>query len=179
MKNPFILFFIAASLLVSCNNQTTPSLETSDAVELVEDSSNDDSANESVQHFGEKIDEAGVISIDKMLAKVAEGETETMKIKTTAEVDAVCQVKGCWMTLKKPDGKTMRVTFKDYGFFMPTDIAGKTVVIEGEAKYDTTTVDMLRHFAEDEGLPQEEIEKITEPEIDVTFIADGVILKNQ
>lgn len=172
LQKLFILLFISGAFLASCNSSTTPNVESgnSDAVQLVDNG---------VQHFGEKIDEAGVISLDNMLTKVSAGEAGTMKIKTTAEVDAVCQVKGCWMTVKKPDGKTMRVTFKDYGFFMPTDIAGKTVIIEGEAKVDTTTVDMLRHFAEDEGLPQEEIEKITEPEVDVTFIADGVILKDK
>lgn len=171
LKKQFILLFVVVAFLVSCNSQTAPSTsESSEAVQLV---------NNGTQHFGEKIDEAGVISLDNMLSKVSAGETGSMKIKTTAEVDAVCQVKGCWMTVKKPDGNTMRVTFKDYGFFMPTDISGKTVIIEGEAKVDTTTVDMLRHYAEDEGLPQEEIEKITEPEVDVTFIADGVILKDK
>ncbi|MEZ4888805.1 MAG: DUF4920 domain-containing protein [Chitinophagales bacterium] len=169
-KKSLLLFFVAA-LLVGCNSSSSsPQAESSDAVQLVDNG---------VQHFGEKIDESGVMSLDDMLSKVSMGETGSMKIKTKAEVEAVCQVKGCWMTLKKPDGNTMRVTFKDYGFFMPKDIVGKTVIIEGEAKVDTTTVDDLRHYAEDEGLPREEIEKITEPEVDVTFIADGVILKNQ
>ena len=81
------------------------------------------------------------------------------------------------MTLKQANGDDMRVTFKDYGFFMPLDISGKTIVAEGEAVADTTSVDMLRHYAEDEGLPKEEIEKITEPKIEISFVANGVVIK--
>jgi len=172
LQKKSILFFLAVTLMLGCNNSsTTPQTESSDAIQLVKNG---------IQHFGEKIDESGALSLDNMLSKVSTGEAGgAMKVKATGEVEAVCQVKGCWMTLKKPDGNVMRVTFKDYGFFMPIDIAGKTVVVEGEAKVDTTTVEMLRHYAEDEGLPQEEIDKITEPEVDVTFIADGVILKDK
>jgi len=97
-------------------------------------------------------------------------------IVLSGEVDKVCKKKGCWMTLKKDDGSTMRVTFKDYGFFVPLDVDGKRVTIKGNAYYDTTSVDMLRHYAEDEGLPISEINKITEPEIDIGFEATGVYL---
>lgn len=166
------LCLIAFLFCAACGNNAvkTPTSESSDAVELVDNGH---------QYFGEKINEANVIPIGNMLTKFSEADEGAMMVKTTGEVEAVCQVKGYWMTLKKPDGNTMRVTFKDYGFFMPTDIAGKEVIIEGEAKFDTTSVEMLRHYAEDEGLPQEEIEKITEPEIDISFIADGVILKGK
>jgi hypothetical protein len=42
---------------------------------------------------------------------------------------------------------------------------------------DTTTVAQLRHYAEDAGKSKEEIAKITEPKIELTFMADGVIVK--
>ena len=100
-----------------------------------------------------------------------------MPAKVKGKVDAVCKKKGCWMTIQQAEGDPMRVTFKDYGFFMPLDIEGKTTIFEGEAKVDTTSVDMLRHYAEDEGLAKEEIEKITEPEISVSFVATGVIVE--
>ena len=166
-----LLCTAAIFVLASCNN--TPSnapVETSDAVQLVDGH----------QYFGEKINPDGAVSIEHLVSTVAASDA-SMKgmMKTTGEVEAVCKKKGCWMTLKKPDGETMRVTFKDYGFFMPTDIEGKTVIVEGEAKMDTTTVDDLRHYAEDEGLSQEEIDKITEPEVDVSFVAHGVILKDE
>jgi len=93
------------------------------------------------------------------------------------EVENVCLKKGCWMTIKNPNGDPMRVTFKDYAFFMPMDIHNKQVIFKGKAYQDTTSVDMLRHYAEDEGLPQAEINKITEPKVEIAFEATGVYIQ--
>ncbi|OWY22761.1 DUF4920 domain-containing protein [Sphingobacteriales bacterium UPWRP_1] len=129
------------------------------------------------QYFGEKIDDAGVIPLSDMLAKMNQSSAAEMEAKVSGTVTGVCQVKGCWMTLQTPDGDDMRVTFKDYGFFMPKDISGKNIVMRGIAKVDTTSVADLRHYAEDAGKSEAEIAQITQPEIAVTFVADGVILK--
>ncbi len=140
------------------------------------DDANVEAKEEANKYFGKKISADEAMPIAKMLTAMnTANETETAA-KITGTIESVCKVKGCWMTLKKDDGSTMRVTFKDYGFFVPKDCDGKTAVVEGIAKVDTVSVDMLRHYAEDEGLPKEEIEKITEPEIDVSFVADGVII---
>jgi hypothetical protein len=100
-------------------------------------------------------------------------------LETIAEgkIQSVCQKKGCWMRLDKGNGENMMVTFKDYWFFMPKDCAGKIAIMKGIAYYDTISVDMLKHYAEDAGKPQAEIDKISEPEIAVSFEASGVILK--
>lgn len=129
------------------------------------------------QYFGDKIDEAGSMPLADMLGKMEAEKATEMQAKVSGTVTGVCQVKGCWMTLQTPNGDDMRVTFKDYGFFMPKDISGKNVVLQGTAKVDTTSVADLRHYAEDAGKTEEEIAKITDPEVAVTFVADGVILK--
>jgi hypothetical protein len=98
--------------------------------------------------------------------------------KVEAKVNSCCQKRGCWMMVDLQNGEEMRVSFKDYGFFVPIDAAGKTVIMQGRAWQDTTSVDMLRHYAEDAGKSKEEIAKITEPEIKLAFEADGLILKN-
>ncbi len=136
-----------------------------------------DSATAVVSSFGEKIDETGAISMDSLLAMVKAGSTDINGIKVEGKVTDVCQAKGCWMQLDKGDGSTMRVTFKDYGFFVPKDCGGKMAVILGHAYMDTTAVEDLRHFAEDAGKSKEEIEKITEPEVELAFEADGVLIK--
>ncbi len=127
--------------------------------------------------YGKKIDEANAMPIVSML-NAMKGK-DNLKAKVTGEIVDVCQKKGCWMAIKGPGGNDMRVTFKDYGFFVPLDATGKLAVMEGEAKLETTDVATLRHFAEDAGKSKEEIAKITEPEIEVTFVADGVILKDK
>jgi len=100
-----------------------------------------------------------------------------MPAKVTGVVESVCKAAGCWMKVKTSDGQTMRVTFKDYGFFVPKDIAGKTVVFEGIAKVKITSVAMLKHYAEDGGKSKDEIAKITAPEKAIGFVATGVIVK--
>jgi hypothetical protein len=127
------------------------------------------------EHFGKKIKEKGAIPAAKVVSKL--GDKDQMKTKVTGTVESVCKVKGCWMQVVTEEGQTMRVTFKDYAFFVPKDIAGKTVVFEGEAKKKTTPVSELQHYAKDAGKSKEEIAKITQPLNEVTFVAEGVILK--
>ena len=44
-----------------------------------------------------------------------------------AKVRRACEKKGCWMELAGAEGigPGMRVTFKDYGFFVPKDSRGR------------------------------------------------------
>ncbi|KAA6433993.1 DUF4920 domain-containing protein [Dyadobacter flavalbus] len=126
-------------------------------------------------HFGKEINESKAIEASALPEKM--GNKTEMEAKVSGTVESVCQVKGCWMKVKMADGETMRVMFKDYAFFVPKDIAGKTVVFEGEAQKKTVPVEHLQHYAKDAGKSQEEIAKITEPKEELTFIADGVIVK--
>ncbi len=130
---------------------------------------------QSPAYFGQQIDEKGAISMAR-LEKQMKGKEE-MQAKVTGTVVQSCQVKGCWMTIDKGDGTTMRVKFKDYGFFVPKDIAGKTAVMEGVARIETTSVDEQRHYAEDAGKTKAEIDAITEPSRELVFEASGVIIK--
>ena len=127
-----------------------------------------------MENFGGKIKADGAIPTTELLKK-ADGK-EKVAAKVQGTVESVCQVKGCWMKVKLDDGQTMRVTFKDYGFFVPKDIAGKTVIFEGVAEVKTTPVSELKHYAQDAGKSKEEIAKITEPEKALTFVANGVLV---
>lgn len=128
-------------------------------------------------YFGSKITDQGITPLADVLNKLEAENLTELPAKVSGTVTGVCQVKGCWMTLQTPSGTDMRVSFKDYGFFMPKDISGKTVIIEGKAQKVTTSVDDLRHYAEDAGKSADEIAQITQPEVEITFVADGVILK--
>jgi len=126
--------------------------------------------------FGEGVKAGKTFPVAKMEAEMGDKKTADMKI--TGEVVDVCKKKGCWMTLKMPDGEPIRVTFKDYGFFMPMDIVGKKVALEGIAKKQTISVETLRHYAEDAKKPAEEVAKITEPKKELAFEAKGVQILN-
>ena len=123
---------------------------------------------------GAVIDAKGAITPKEMLAKMEKDKKFEGKIET--KVNSCCKKKGCWMMVDLGDGKEMRVSFKDYAFFVPLESAGKNVIMQGRASYDTTTVAMLHHYASDAGKSKKEIDAITQPEISITFEADGVIL---
>ena len=133
--------------------------------------------NEGREYYGEKIETIDPVSFEELLVQLDNQDTVVTQVKAT--VSSVCQKKGCWMNLvgeETGDDKSVFVKFKDYGFFMPMDIAGKQVVVRGKAYKEVTPVEELRHYAEDEGKSQEEIEAITEPVEELKFMADGVVL---
>ena len=68
------------------------------------------------------------------------------------------------------------VKFKDYGFFVPKDIAGQEVIVRGKAFVEITSIEDLKHMAEDAGKSQKEIDAITDTEISYSFISEGVLL---
>ncbi|MGB0524552.1 MAG: DUF4920 domain-containing protein [Flammeovirgaceae bacterium] len=145
--------------------------------EQVEDKPMDTTAvkEETPNKFGVAVDESKAITLASLSEEIQANDSVNCVVK--GEVEAVCQKKGCWMTLKKEDGSTVRVTFKDYALFMPKDLAGKEVVLNGVAKTKTVSVDMLKHLAEDEGKSQAEIDAITEEETKLAIEADGVVIK--
>lgn len=130
--------------------------------------------------FGNKIDDDNVMSISQMSEKYKSMSVgDTMSVKMQANVIEVCQSKGCWMTLNLENGDEAMVKFKDYGFFMPKDISGKEVILNGKAFVNEVPVDEQRHYAEDAGKSKEEIATITEPKKTFSFEADGVLIKQQ
>lgn len=89
-------------------------------------------------------------------------------------VEAVCQKKGCWLTLRDGD-RSLRMSFKDYGFFVPKDLAGSRIRAEGVFSRREIPVAEARHYLEDAGRGSE-AELITEPQQSYVFVADGVRL---
>lgn len=124
--------------------------------------------------FGATVNPSGAVSYDDLLPRFK--TTDTLKnVKVAGIVDAVCKVRGCWMNIKSETGASpMFVKFKNYAFFMPKDIAGKRVVMSGDAFKEIVPVEELRHYAEDDGKSKEEIAKITQPETKIRFVASGV-----
>ena len=97
-------------------------------------------------------------------------------IVVEGKVTEVCQMKGCWMVLT--DGaRAVRTTFKDYGFFVPKDLAGRTVVAEGVLKRETVNEDTRRHYAEDAGQSAEAVAAIRGPSEEYAFVADSVTVR--
>ena len=127
--------------------------------------------------FGEAVD----IS-QKKLAMDVEKEMETNNVEKqenvviTGKVVEVCQNRGCWMTVDKGNGELVRIKFKDYAFFMPKDISGKTIYAKGVASFQTISVEQQKHYLQDANKPQAEIDAITQPLRKFSFLASGVVI---
>ncbi|MEM7375079.1 MAG: DUF4920 domain-containing protein [Bacteroidota bacterium] len=135
------------------------------------------SADGNMSYHGQRINEEGAVAISD-IDGLLEDIGEEAQVKLSGTIEAACKVKGCWMTMALPNGEEMRVKFKDYGFFVPTDAAGKTAVMEGKLSVETLSVEEARHLAEDAGMSKEEAEKaITEPKKELSLEATGVIVK--
>lgn len=166
MKN---LFLLASVLLAftSCKDTGVPAEK------------NQDQAAATTQEFvayGAEVDAEGAIDANAMMALYSDlKEGDTIAAKFQAPVNSVCKMKGCWMRLAVGDQEAF-VKFKDYGFFVPKTLADVEVVVSGRAYVSMTSVEDLKHFAQDAGKPQEEIDAILEPEMSLDFMADGVLV---
>lgn len=99
-------------------------------------------------------------------------------VKVAANVEMACRKKGCWMTLVPPTegAQPLRVTFKDYKFFVPKYADGSRAVIEGEFVRETLSEATRRHLARDAGKSDAEVEAITGDEHLIQFVATAVDL---
>ncbi|MEJ7626095.1 MAG: DUF4920 domain-containing protein [Ferruginibacter sp.] len=100
---------------------------------------------------------------------------EKAEVKVEGKVSEVCKAEGCWLRMETASG-TMLVKMKDHKFLVPLALNGKTIIAEGTATMKETTVDMLRHYAEDAGKSKEEIAKITEPKKEMVLQAKGILV---
>ncbi len=127
--------------------------------------------------FGKKIIADDAIASRSMEAHykvMQKGDSINSKIRGI--VTDVCKAKGCWMTLSLPEGEDVMVKFKDYGFFVPKDIEGKEVIINGKAYIKEVSVKDQKHYAKDAGKSEAEIASITAPKRTFAFEADGVLI---
>lgn len=102
--------------------------------------------------FGSEISDAAAKDQYQMLGLYQNLQAEdTVQVKFKAQVIEVCQNKGCWMKVELANGQETMVRFKDYGFFVPKDIAGSIVTVEGNAFLQTMSPEEQQHMAEDAG----------------------------
>ena len=144
------------------------------------------------QTFGGEVTMEKAVSLAEVYANP--DEFEGKEIRIDGKITQVCQHKGCW--LKLSDGnKELIVRFKDYGFFVPKDVAALKITIQG-----IFTTDADKHVMEEasaqekgdheghqhgdeeksehpEGKESNELkEKQLDPEMPYSFVAHSVII---
>ncbi|MBO6586343.1 MAG: DUF4920 domain-containing protein [Gracilimonas sp.] len=126
---------------------------------------------ETYEVFGSEVEQwKEVTSLVSLIESEKELSGEQVTIET--EVAKVCQKKGCFFVANQ-DGYSARITFKDYGFFIPTDSQGKTVTLVGTFTVKELSEDQAKHYAEDAG---EDAEAIKGPQKEYSIVATSVMI---
>ena len=92
--------------------------------------------------------EGEVVSLKRAIASLDSGGDNFIKIE--GQVTEVCQAKGCWMILVEGDTYA-RITFEDYGFFVPIETSMQRSLIYGVLSEHILSGEQAAHFAKDAG----------------------------
>jgi hypothetical protein len=123
--------------------------------------------------FGKKTTAKDAIPVAELPAKL--NGKESLEVKVSGKVKEVCKAEGCWLKMETADG-AMMIKMKDHSFLVPLSMNGKTIVVDGIASLKETSVEMLKHYAEDAGKSKEEIAAIKEPKKEITMQAKGILV---
>ena len=72
------------------------------------------------------------------------------RFQLTVRISKVCKKKGCFFMAQEGE-HMVRISFRDYGFFVPTDSNGKIVTLAGELVTKELTGKQADHFNQDVG----------------------------
>ena len=125
--------------------------------------------------YGKPVPDAAPLSVSKVVGLSPRLADQSIQVE--GKVSGVCKREGCWVTLKDSSlasGEDLRVIFKDHAFTVPVELAGRKVVASGVLRVTETSVERLRHLAEDAGKSTAEIAAITAPRIEATLEAEGL-----
>jgi hypothetical protein len=120
------------------------------------------------EHYGAPLKSRQAVPIDAAIQQL--GGKRRANVVVQSKVGKVCMAKGCWLGLTDANGD-VRVTFKDYGFFVPPSLIGKTVMVEGTLEKVTMSLADTRHYVQDAG---GDPSKVTQPRVEYRLVATGV-----
>lgn len=124
--------------------------------------------------FGQRVDSRGNMPATKIEAFM--GKMTRVSTTLTGTVLKVDQPKGGWFQLDAGGGKIIKVHFKTYNVTLPTDLKGRSVMIQGVAQKQFIADD-AQHFAGDtvKGKKQHQVSKGAKQLI--TFEATGLMVE--
>lgn len=104
------------------------------------------------------------------------------EIRVSGEIDEVCSKMGCWLTVRSGND-VMRARFVESGscangFFVPLDAAGHQIILSGTVRREEISQETARHYLEDAGAPQSEIEKIVGPQQALAMVCTSVAIED-
>jgi hypothetical protein len=169
-----ILLFAGIVFLASCSDAPKEEMASSEGVATEEVTSEEDLV---YPYFaGAEFDQTKALEDAEVVEIIESFNGSPKELVFTTEITENCKKKGCWMKVA-PGEKEIRVSFKDYDFFVPLDSKGHQTTLNGVMFYDTLTVEQLRHYAMDANASQDSLDNITEPIITLSYEATGVYVQ--
>jgi len=108
------------------------------------------------------------VPVSSVLARPENGRS----VLVEGVVRRACTRMGCWMELAPSDGSPgLRVTFKDYGFFVPTDSAGAKARVQGTVEVTELSAAEAQHLSSEGGAVSPGAQR------EVRLVASGVELR--
>ncbi len=154
-----LFVFGITSLVVAQEESQNEVISLSDPVETTED----------YEVYGSEFENPEkVVPLKTMIAKKASYQDQ--KVATEGQIKQVCQKKGCFFILSGGKNEA-RITFKDYSFFIPTNSAGKQVVLKGTFNVEKLPEEKAKHYAKDAG---EDPDKVKGPQEEFSLVATSV-----
>ena len=93
------------------------------------------------QTFGKPLQGLAPTTLAAILEKPEAGKMVALE----GVIKSVCQEKGCWLAFEQA-GKNVHVSFKGYSFFVPKDVAGQKVKLEGRVLLKERTKEEIEHL---------------------------------
>jgi hypothetical protein len=99
--------------------------------------------------FGAELPDAATpLSLGELLEHADQYQDQQVLLET--RIAKVCQKKGCFFVATE-GAAVARVSFKNYGFFIPTDAGGKDVLLLGTISRKDVSREEAEHYAQDLG----------------------------
>ncbi len=164
-----VVLSLTLLLMAACQTETASTSEETAATETP-------SVPVGYAAYGETITPDDALAVESVVAEVEAYVGKEVKIEGT--VAEVCQAMGCWMILRAGDEQTIRLNVPrneegNYVYTVPTDISGRTVIVEGTLEEATLSVEEQQHLAEDAG---ETLGDDIEPVRELQMIPRGVLV---
>ncbi len=97
--------------------------------------------------FGAPLRNAEPVALAAVLTEPGNFEGKSLVVE--GDVRRACSKKGCWMELATSSDESApgcRVTFQDYGFFVPTNSAGSRAKVDGRVELSTVPKSRVDHL---------------------------------
>lgn len=167
---PFaVVALFSACLSVGCHRDATVSVDDADRGTTAGPATRQSAdAGSGWQTFGEPIlADLPMADVAEVLATPAAFAGRDVQLRGT--IAEVCAKKGCWLRIADPSGgaETVFVKFTcpvEGEYLIPTDAAGRPVVVQGQVVVEEMSQDQARHYAEDAGKSPAEVAAITGPQ---------------